>query len=141
MRETRVRACGREWVIPAEPSVGMILKFRDWCAGQLGDPFEGLETLAKCLPKEEMVALIKEARDTKQQLKCFSLTCEVAQRFLKTEAGGLKFTELLLRDAYPDMTDAEVREVTLAYGEQLAQHKASEGNGRAPAPAVERAGA
>ena len=132
MRETRVRAAGKEWVIPAEPSVDVILRFRDWIAEQVGDPFEGLDVLVGYLPKEEMVAFIKQGRSLREQLKCFSLRCELAQNYLHTEIGGLKFTELILRDAYPDMTDKEVQAVTIAYGERLAAMSESEGNGQSP---------
>jgi hypothetical protein len=133
--QTTVEAAGRMWVIPQEPTVGVILGLRDWIAEQEGDPFEGLKELMELLPKEEAIALVKEAREVKQQLKSFSLNCKLAQRYLTTELGMLKFTELLLRSAYPDMSDREVLAVTMAYGEKIAEEKKRkpEGNGQAPA--------
>lgn len=129
---TRVRACNQEWLIPAEPSVAALLAFRDWCAEQIGDPFDGIKQAIELgLPKEEATAMILEARDTAKQLKKFSLKCPVAREFLNTEIGGFKLTELILRDAYPDMTDQQVQEVTVAYAMQLAARK-PEGNDQAP---------
>ncbi len=134
--QTRVKACGKEWVISAEPTVGCLLAFRDWIAEQEGDPFAGIREMVELgLPKEEAIIFIKEAREVKKQLACFSLNCPLAQRYLKTEAGSLAFAGLILRDALPNATEEELRAVLSAWSEKMAREKEPEGNGEAPASA------
>lgn len=134
--DTRVKALGKEWAISGEMSVGALLAFRDWVAAEVGDPFAALEDAIRFKrPEEEQRALYEQGKAVKEQLRCFSLKTELGQRYLYTEAGSLKFTELMLRDAYPEITNREVAVVTMAYGEQAPQPpRKPEGNGQAPLP-------
>lgn len=136
-----VKAAGKTWAIPDDISVDALLKFRDWCAEQYGDPYADLEDAIRFKrPEEEQRALYERGKAVKEQLRYFSLKTEIGQHYLNTEAGSLKFSELKLRDSFPEITDRELSALIVAYAEQAEARKKAEpgpeGNAQAPSPAL-----
>lgn len=94
----------------------VIVEFRDWIAEQIGDPFADVERLIDKLPPEEAKTMIREAKETCDQLRSWSIGCPLAQRFLRTELGLGQLAYLQLRDHHPDITPDEALRVVLALG-------------------------
>jgi hypothetical protein len=90
--------------------------FRDWIADQVGDPFADVERLLDKLPADEAKAMVKEAKETRDQLRSFSLGCPLAQRFLRTEIGMGQLAFLQLRGHHPDITPDDAFQVVLTLG-------------------------
>jgi len=134
-KEVRIKALAREWTIPAEPTVGAILDFRDWITEREGDPFEELERLTPLMSKEDALVAIRDARAIRDQLRCFSLACPLAKKYLATEIGATHFTMFLLRQNHPDITLEQAFAVDLAIGRKQQEEEARrpkpqpEGNG------------
>lgn len=130
-KETVVEVGGRAWTV-GRLTVSATLAFRDWVAAQVGDPFEGLERLAKFLPPDELMQRVRAAEDLAEDLRRFSLGTATARKWLATEAGAAALVQLLLRPHHPQATLDDAFAVMLALGSGGLQKAIDEGQGSVP---------
>jgi hypothetical protein len=140
-QDTKVQALGREYTV-SRLELRIVRAFKDYVAGIIGDPFAQVnDRYFDLLCREEQLAVLKQAKQDRDDLACFSLHCPLAKRFLEREEGIAVLGRLMLRKHHPDITEDEAFNVWLALGqEQLNAAMASAagepvGNGGAAATA------
>ena len=119
-KESTVVVAGKPWTL-GRLEIGVIENFRDWIKAQEGDPFEGLDVLVKLLPPPDGIALVKEARDIRDQLKCFTLQSPLAKKWLATERGNATLILFLLYRHHAKATIEDAFALVVAMGEELQQ--------------------
>lgn len=119
-KESTVNALGRTWTI-GRPELKVIREFRDWIEQQLPDPMAIGEKFFNMLPADEQIARVKEVEDAKLQLKCFTLQCSLARKYMAMEEGAAKLCQLLLQKNHPDVTAEEAFMVLQEIEPQLDQ--------------------
>src|SRR4051812_38697008 len=77
-------------------TVGVIRQFKEWCAAQVGDPFDLVDRFLGRAPDADVSRLLRDAEETRDSLRYFSLACPVARRAIATEQGLAKLMGLLL---------------------------------------------
>jgi hypothetical protein len=118
-REQQVSALNKTWTISRFTNE-LLFAFRDWIAVQEGDVYAAAERFIDRIKDDgEKIKLIKECQDVDRQLKGFSLSSAIAQRYLSTETGQIKLWQLLLEAKHPGTSSGDAFEVAQAYGEQL----------------------
>lgn len=135
-KEQVVTAGGKRWTL-SRLTVAAIHGWRDWVAGQVGDPFADLERFADRLSPQDFKAEFDAARLVKQELQNFSLSCPLARKFLASELGVSALFHQLLLPAHPDATPDDAFAVVQVLGAGAAKAlAAAAGNvsGNAPAP-------
>lgn len=134
-----VKALGRTWTI-GRLELRVIREFRDWIKTQIGDPFARVEKFFDRLPDAEKLRRIKEAEDECRQLESFSLSSDLAKRFMNAEEGAAFLFWQLLKPAHPDVTIEEAFQVCQAMGQQrqneVLAKSAGEVRGNGAAPVV-----
>lgn len=125
---------GKTWRL-ARLELRLIREFRDWISQRIGDPFETVDKYIDKLPADQSMQMIREAESKRDQLRSFSLGCDLAKQALATEEGQAELMRLLLLRHQPKATGEDGLAVVVALGEKLsdALEKASgdvpEGNG------------
>lgn len=130
-QESTVEALGRTWRL-SRLELRVIREFRDWIKQREGDPF------ARCdgkwfdkLPAEEQVRRVKEAESVAEQLRCFTLQCELAKKWTATEEGIGKLGQLMLREYQPGVTEEQAFAIFQEVGGQM-QKAMAEAAGEMP---------
>lgn len=136
-REQEVTAPdGSRWRL-GRLELSRLFAWRDWIARQIGDPYDHAEALIKrfgdVLPREEQIALVKEARATALELQGFSMGSPLAQRFLRSEEGLARLVHGLLLAAQPQATLDDAYAVVQALGTEL-DATLAKASGEAPGP-------
>lgn len=100
-----------------------IRAFRDWVSSQVGDPFAEAERFIGSLPPAEATKLIAEARLLRDQLQSFSMFGELGLRFLMTEEGVWRVSQLLLQRYHcggtEKMTEDEIDDVAEVVADRI----------------------
>jgi len=128
---------GKQWTI-SRLTWGIIQKFKKYVSDLVGDPFAKIDNkYFDLFAKEEQLALLKEARETEEDLKCFSLQCPLAKKYMAREEGIAVFGQLMLLESHPDVTLDQAFDVWMAVGanpDTLAVAQGSyQGNAEGPA--------
>jgi len=139
-QDTKVTALGKEWTI-SRLELRIVRAFKDYIAGIVGDPYAQInDRLFDLLPREEQLAMLRQAKQDKEDLACFSLNCSLAKRFLQMEEGIAVFGQLMLQKHHPDITQEDAFDVWLSIGQEQMQKAlasaAGEPVGNAAAPAA-----
>lgn len=130
-KESTVQALGKTWVF-GRAELSVIAEFKDWVAAQIGDPFFVVDRYADKLSPEMFREKLKEAEAVRDQLASFSLGCALAIRFLNTEAGAAKLTQLLLRANHPRVTEEDALAILLEMGAAKLAEAIETGSGSVP---------
>ncbi|MES2342327.1 MAG: hypothetical protein V4597_11660 [Pseudomonadota bacterium] len=130
-KESEVKALGRTWTT-GRLTVGVIESFRDWVATQEGDPFDLPDKYLDRLDPATVAAILKEAKDTRDQLRGFSLACPLAQKWLKNERGGAVLMHLLLKAHHPTATLDDALGILEEIGLAAAEQVVSDAHGSVP---------
>lgn len=139
-QEQTVKTSERAWRL-SRLEIPILHGFRDYIAEKIGDPFARAEKVIKMLPASEARARILEAEAVQDQLEGFSLTCPLAQRFMKTEEGMSRLVRLLLLKHQPEATDNDGLQILLQIGMEEAAKVVQNAEGRLPnghAPAAKQ---
>lgn len=116
---------GRDWRV-SRHTVGTVLAFGAWVKEQVGDIWEVPDRyLDRLTDDKEKKQLISETAELRLQLRGFSLSCALAQRFLATEPGMAKLWQLQLAEHQPDVTLEQAWQVCLAWMEQSQAREAA----------------
>src|SRR5262249_4996521 len=116
-KDTQIQANGKLYTI-ARLELRIVRKFKEWVESIVGDPFAQInDKYFDLLPKEEQLALLKQAKQDKDDLACFSLNGPLARRFLQKEEGIAMFGRLMLEKHHPGISEEEAFDVWLAVGE------------------------
>lgn len=102
-------------------TIGVLESFRNYVAEVVGDPFLLAERFLGKIPAEESVRMVREAEAVARQLKQFSLSCPLAQEFMRTEAGMAYLYALMLRANHPEVTPDDALGMLQAMGEEQAR--------------------
>jgi len=117
-QDTKVNALGKEYTI-SRLELRIVRAFKEYVAGIVGDPYAQInDRLFDLLPKEEQLAMLRQAKQDKDDLACFSLNCPLAKRFLQMEEGIAVFGQLMLKKHHPDVTQEEAFDVWLSVGQK-----------------------
>jgi hypothetical protein len=128
--DTTIHALGEEFIVSKLHLLKVTREYCEWIKDRLPNPVEDIgEQYFKLLPPEEQLARIKEAEKIKRQLKCFTLTCDLAKEYLSTEEGAAKFLQLLLVHHHPDMTVEKAFQIAMDAGEAEIQRAFSRAQG------------
>lgn len=110
----------------------LIAQFHAWVVEREGDPFELCLRFKDQMTPEVWADEFKRARETRDQLKAFTLESPVAQKWLRTPEGAAHLFWLLLKDRQPDITESEAFQVFLSLGFAEAKALLEKGAGRVP---------
>lgn len=99
----------------------VVRQWREWVAMRVGDPFDLVERFLGKVGDERLMPLLKDAEKVRDQLRCFSMGCELSQRHLATEEGLAYFVGLLLQGAHPKVTEEDIFAVAVEVNNRLAE--------------------
>lgn len=109
---SEAQALGKTWKV-SRLELRIVRAFRDWISDRVKRKFDRVDKYFDKLPPEEQVAHQRLESATYDQLDSFSITCPLAQDYLRTEEGMAHFAWLLLREHHPDVTEDEALSVWL----------------------------
>ncbi len=131
-QDTSVKALGKEWTI-SRLELRIVRAFKEYVAGIVGDPYAQInDRLFDLLPQEEQLAMLRQAKQDKEDLACFSLNGPLAKRFLQMEEGIAVFGQLMLKKHHPDITQEEAFDVWLSVGQEQMNKALASAAGEAP---------
>lgn len=116
-RDTPIIIGDKTWTV-GRITPEVMFPFRDWIKAKIGDPFAMADRYIDKLPPAESMALIKEAQAIKEQLDCFSLKTELAQRFMQAEEGITELIRLCLQKHHPGATRELAWDVIVSAGKE-----------------------
>jgi hypothetical protein len=140
-KQTITTPDGRSWTL-GRLELRVVRQWKEWVAARVGDPFETVERFLGMVGDDRLMPMLRDAEKIRDQLRCFSMGCELSQRHLATEEGLAHFVGLLLKGAHPAITEEDVFAVAVEVNNRLAevlQTAAGElpPNAGGPAPAVD----
>jgi len=131
-REVVVEALGKKWTI-GRLTLRIVKEFKHYLEELVGDPYAQIDDKHfDLLPKEEQLALLKEAKQAKDDLACFSLNCPLAKKYLAREEGVARFGQLMLQQSHPDITPEDAFDVWMAVGQEEMQKALQKAQGSLP---------
>jgi hypothetical protein len=120
-QDTTITALGKEWTI-SRLELRIVRAFKEYVASIVGDPYSQIDDrLFDLLPREEQLVMLRQAKQDKEDLACFSLNSALAKRFLQMEEGIAVFGQLMLKKHHPDVTLDEAFDVWMAVGQKQMQ--------------------
>jgi hypothetical protein len=122
---------GKTWRV-GKFTIGVVEKFIGWIREEAADPFEGLDKLVPLMPRDEALALIKEAREAKAALASMDLNSPEIQKWARTARGAFRLLYFMLQQNHPEVTLDDVFAIAMEVGSDHVAKAIASGQGVVP---------
>ncbi len=138
-KETTLEALGRKWTA-GRLEFSVIEEWVAWAAGEIGDPFAGLEKMLPLLPPPDALALVKEAIAKRDALASMDMNDPLLSKLQTSVRGAIRLFWGQLKVYHPEVTLNQAFAIAAEVGMIRIAKAIDAGKGKAP-PGPNGAGA